>query len=109
MLADMTFRGIDVSEAMENYAAKYLTKFKKYFGKLDPESIFVHVIFDGDMNHHQFSCQVRIKTAQFDLVVKKEGPEMYPIIDDAMHVMEQELQKSKQRVVDDTRKKKKCC
>ncbi len=107
MKADMTFRGIDPSQAMEQYAAKYLTKFKKYLGKEEPDSIFVHVVFEGNLNHHMFSCEVRIKSNHFNLIAKREGAEMYPIIDEVMHIMERELQVEKQRIVDDIRKRKK--
>ncbi|MCX5924162.1 MAG: ribosome-associated translation inhibitor RaiA [Candidatus Dependentiae bacterium] len=107
MEANMTFRGMESSQAMEQYAAKYLTKFKKYFGKEEPDSIFVSVIFEGKLNHHIYSCEVRIKAPHFDLVAKREGAEMYPLIDETMKVMEKELQNKKQRIVDDLRKKKK--
>lgn len=109
MIADMTFRGMDASEAMEQYAAKYLTKFKKYFGKEDPASIFVEVIFDGKLNHHVYSCEVRIKTKLFNLISKREGADMYPLIDEVMKIMGNELKTEKQRIVDDVRKKTKCC
>ena len=107
MQADMTFRGIDSSVAMEQYAAKYLTKFKKYFGKEEPDSIFVHVVFEGSLNHHIFSCEVRIKSPHFDLIAKREGKEMYSVIDEVMHIMERELQVAKLRIVDDIRKRPK--
>ncbi len=107
MKADMTFRGMEHSEAMEHYAAKYLTKFKKYFGKEEPDSIFIHIIFEGHLNHHMYTCEVRIKSPHFDLIAKREGAEMYPAIDEVMHIMERELQVAKQRIVDDIRKRKK--
>ncbi|MFA5999141.1 MAG: ribosome-associated translation inhibitor RaiA [Candidatus Babeliales bacterium] len=107
MQADMTFRGMEPSQAMEQYAAKYLTKFKKYFGKEEPDSIFVSVVFEGQLNHHIYACEVRIKTPHFDVQVKRESADMYELIDETMKIVEQELQKTKQRFVDDLRKKKK--
>jgi len=107
MNANMTFRGMDSSEAMEQYAAKYLTKLKKYLGKEEPDSVFVSVVFEGKLNHHMYVCEVRIKTPHFDVQVKKEGADMYPLIDETMKIVEQELQNKKQRNVDDLRKRKK--
>ena len=107
MEAQMTFRGMEPSHAMEEYAAKYLTKLKKYLGKEESDSIFVEVVFEGKLNHHIYVCEVRIKTPHFDLVAKREGHDMYPVIDETMKIMEQELQNKKQRFVDDLRKRKK--
>ncbi|HSW75753.1 MAG TPA: HPF/RaiA family ribosome-associated protein [Candidatus Saccharimonadales bacterium] len=107
MEADMTFRGMEPSHTIEQYAAKYLTKFKKYLGKEESDSVFVSVVFEGEFNHHMYACEVRIKTPHFDVQVKKEGHDMYPLIDETMKVVEQDLQNKKQRIVDDLRKRKK--
>ena len=109
MKADITFRGMDHSEALEQYAVKYLTKFKKYFGKEDPDSIFIHVIVEGHLTHRMYSCETRIKSKHFNLVAKRESADMYALIDEVMHIMERELQTAKQKIVDDIRKRKKGC
>jgi hypothetical protein len=41
--------------------------------------------------------------------MKKEGHDMYPLIDATMKSVENELQNKKERIVDDLRKRKKCC
>jgi ribosomal subunit interface protein len=109
MELEIVFRGMEPSEALENYVAKYFAKFKKYFGKEDPSSIFLNVVLEGHLNHHINIVEARIKTQHFDVVVKREGPEMYPLIDEAMHIVERDLQKAKERKIDDLRKRKKCC
>lgn len=109
MKLEMVFRGMEPSVALEQYVIKYVKKFKKYVAKQDPESIFVHVVLEGHFNHHMYMVEVRLKSQMFDLVAKRDGADMYPLIDETMHIMEQELQKHKQRVVDDIRKRKKCC
>ncbi|MBP7854413.1 ribosome-associated translation inhibitor RaiA [Candidatus Babeliales bacterium] len=107
MELEIIFRGIDPSEALEKYVAKYFTKFKKYLGRQDPSSIFLHVVLDGQFNHHLNQVEARVKTQEFDLIAKRQGPEMYPLIDEVMHIMEHDLQKAKQRKVDDVKKRKK--
>jgi ribosomal subunit interface protein len=109
MKLDIIFRGTEPSDAMEKYVIKYVEKFKKYLSKQDPDSTFVHVVLEGHFNHHMMMVEVRLKSQHFDVVVQREGADMYPLIDETMKVMEQELQRQKQRVVDDLRKRKKCC
>lgn len=109
MELEIIFRGMDPSQALESYVAKYFTKFKKYFGKEDPSSIFLHVILQGEFNHHLNMVEARVKSQNFDVIAKREGPEMYPLIDQVMHIVEQDLQKGKQQRVDDLRRRKKCC
>lgn len=107
MELELVFRGMEPSQAMEKYVAKYFTKFKKYFGKEDPSSIFLYVMLEGHLNHHINVVEVNIKTKHFNVQVKREGADMYPLIDEAMHIVERDLQKAKQRKVDDLRKRKK--
>ncbi len=109
MELEIVFRGMDPSRALEEYVAKYFTKCKKYFGKEDPSSIFLHIVLEGKLNHHINTVEVRIKSQNFDIVVKREGPEMYPLVDEVMHIVERDLQKSKERKIDDLKKRKKCC
>lgn len=109
MELEITYRGMEPSGAMDKYVAKYFEKFKKYFGKEDPSSIFLHVVLEGHLNHHICVVEVRIKTEHFNVQVKREGADMYPLIDETMHIVERDLQKSKQRKVDDLRQRKKCC
>lgn len=107
MKLEIVFRGTDPSDAMEKYVIKYVKKFKKYVAKQDPESTFVHVVLEGKLNHHLYMVEVRLKSQLFNLVAKRDGADMYALIDETMHVMERELQKHKQRVVDDIKKRTK--
>lgn len=109
MKLEMIFRGTEPSVAIEKYVIKYAEKLKKYMHKEDPESTFVHVVLEGQHNHHIMSVEVRIKSQNFDIIVKKDGHDMYPLIDETMKVVEHDLSKAKQRLVDDLKKRKKCC
>ena len=109
MELEIVFRGMDHSMALEKYVSKYFEKFKKYLGKEDPSSIFLHVVLTGQHNHHINIVETKIKTQHFDVQVKREGADMYPLVDEVMHIVERDLQKAKQRKVDDLRKRKKCC
>lgn len=90
--------------AMEDRVQKYMPKFEKYLGKDNPEATFVHVILDGHLDHHLYTAEVRVKTPHFNLVVNRAGKDMYPLIDEIMHIMEEQLQQAKQKVVDKLKK-----
>jgi ribosomal subunit interface protein len=107
MELEIVFRSMEHSDALEKYVAKYLEKFKKYFGKEDPSSIFVHIVLTGNHHHHINIVEAHVKTQNFDVQVKREGADMYPLVDETMHIVERDLQKAKQRKVDDLRKRKK--
>ena len=109
MELEIVFRGTEPSQAMEAYVIKYGQKFKKYLGQQDENSVFLHVVLEGHHNHHMYMVEVRLKSQQFDLVVQREGKDMYPLIDETMHVMEQELSKAKRKNVDSVKQRKKCC
>ncbi len=107
MKVDVTFRNMQHTPAIEEYVAKNVVKFEKYVGKYDPAATFVHVILDGHFKHHKYDAEVRVKTPAFNLVANREGADMYPLIDEVMHIMEKQLQNAKQELVDDLRKRKK--
>lgn len=109
MELEIVYRGMDPSIAMDKYVSKYFEKFKKYFGKEDPSSIFLRIILEGHFNHHMYMVEVHIKSEHFNIQIKRDGADMYPLIDQTMHIVEQDLQKNKQRRVDDLRRRKKCC
>lgn len=109
MELEIIFRGTDPSDAMEKYVIKYVEKFKKYMGHQDPHSTFVHVVLEGHHNHHLMMVEVRVKSQMYDLVVRRDGQDMYELIDETMKIMERNLQEHKQRAVDDMKQRKKCC
>ena len=107
MKADLTFRGMDHTQAMEDYVAKNLKKFNKYLGKEDPEATFVHVVLEGQQKHNVFKVEIRVKTPHFDVIAGREGKEMYPLIDEVMRIMERELEQEKQKLLDAIQKRDK--
>ena len=106
---DIIFRDMEPSEALKNYVEKYIEKFQKYLHQQDSDSVFIHVVLEGKHNHHMMSVEVRVKSQLFDVIMKKDGHDMYPLIDETMKATENELQRKKERIIDDIRQRKKCC
>lgn len=105
MKVDITFRNMEHTQAIEDYVSKYVNKFSKYLSKEDPRATFVHVLLDGHFKHHKYDAEVRVKTPNYELIANREGKDMYPLIDEVMHIMERELQSAKQEMVDNVRKR----
>jgi putative sigma-54 modulation protein len=102
---DIIFLEMEPSEAIKNYVEKYIEKFQKYLHRENSDAVFIHVVLDGKFNHHMMSVEVRVKSNHFNLIMKKEGHDMYPLIDETMKAMENELQKKKEKIIDDLRKR----
>lgn len=104
MKVDVIFRGMDHTTAIEEYILKNIEKFKKYFGKENPEATFVHIVLEGNHNHHMYMVEIRVKTPHFNLIAKRENHEMYSLIDEVVHIMERELKNAKEKITDDIHK-----
>lgn len=104
MKVDVTFRNMEHTEAIESHVQKYVPKFAKYLNKDNPDATFMHVILDGHFKHHKYDAEVRIKSPHYNLIVNREGKDMYPLIDEIMHVMEEQLQQAKEKLVDNLKK-----
>lgn len=104
MQADLTFRGMDPTDAIEAHVAKNIKKFKKYLGKEDPDATFIHIVLEGNHNHDIYKVEIRVKTPNFDLIASREGKDMYPLIDETVHVMDRELERAKTKLIDSVQK-----
>lgn len=100
MKVNVTFRNMEHTSAIEDYVQKHIPKFSKYLAKENPEATFGSVVLDGQFKHHVYNAEVRIKTPRFNLVVSREGKEMYALIDEVMRIMEEQLQQAKEKIVD---------
>lgn len=104
MKIDVTFRNMEHTVAIEDHVQKHASKFAKYLAKENPEATFIHVVLDGQLKHHKYNAEVRVKTPHYNLVVNREGKDMYPLIDEVMHIMEEQLQQAKRKMVDSLKK-----
>ena len=107
MKVNYTFRGMDHTQAIEDYVAKNVVKLEKYLGKEDPDATFFHVTLEGQAKHNVYKFDIRIKSPNFDVIVKKEGSEMYPLIDEAIRTMEIDLRRAKEKLLDSIQKRDK--
>lgn len=103
MQTKITFRSMDHSDAVERYARKKIEKIHKFFKKENPDSVFLSMTLEAHREHHYFIAEFKVKSPQYDLIAKKEGGEMYPMIDLVVSTMEKEIRHAKEKHVSDTK------
>lgn len=96
MNLEMIFRGIDIPGTMEEYIVAYVKKFKIYIEEQQDAQTDVHVVVEEYPDDLSI-VEVRITSKTLDLFAIRDGHETYQLIDEAMFVMEQELQQSYQK------------
>ena len=95
----ITFRSMDHSDAIERYVREKIEKLYKFFKRENSDSIFISFTLEGHRTHHYFIAELKVKSAQYDLIAKKEGPEMYVMIDNVVNIMDKEISREKEKHV----------
>lgn len=85
----MTFRHLEATQAIKDYAEDKARKFDKYVHKGNK----VHWIFD--IEHERQSAEIQLTGKDLDLTAKSVDGDMYAAIDGAAEKMVQELKRSK--------------
>lgn len=101
-----TFRHMDPTPALKEYAQKHLRRIVSFLEKEKPP-VCIEFVLEPSKNHAHNRAELRIKTAQYNRVTHHEGPDFYKVLDHVIDVMYRELHEDKQRRVDDLRKRSK--
>lgn len=96
----ITFRGMDHSTIIENYAREQMAKIIEFLTN-ERIPIYIHLVFTANpkKNHHE--VEIRIKTPRHDLISNHKGPEMYDILDRVLDTAYLELREKKRELNDD--------
>ncbi len=93
-----TFRSMEHSQALEKLAVKKLHTLDKFLLQHNPHT--VELIFEAHKVHKQFILELRIQTGSIHLVAKKEGEDMFALLDHVISTMSGELIKAKEKQLD---------
>lgn len=108
----ITIKGIKESEAkhsesIRNYIESKMGPIEKLLSYVDDPKFFNFTI-DAERTHHHHVADLRIHCPHnFDVIVKKEGPELYKLIDECLDVAREEITEHKRRMVDERKEMKK--
>lgn len=105
MNTNITIKGIheheaEKSKALRNYIEDHLKHIDMLL-KYVQEPVHLDITLDVLRTHHHHVCDVRIHGPHgFEIIVKKEDPEMYKAIDRCLDVVNEEIVRYKQKQVD---------
>lgn len=99
MNKQFTFRGMEHSNTIEEYANQQLEKIEKFLLH-EKEPIFLHIILTAERTHHHHRVEFQITSPNYNLNAHREGPDFYAVLSDVMDCMYQQLAEAKRKHVD---------
>ena len=103
MKKSITFRGMEHSSVIENYANEQLDKIEKFLTN-EREPIFLDVVLEAHRTHSYHQAEIRVKTPDYYLISNYEGPKMYDVLDRVIDVMYNQLKQKKRELIDQRKK-----
>ncbi len=99
-------RGVDLTDAIENYVTKKINSLEKFFTGI----ILADVVLGKTTNHHQkgdiYFAECKLEVPGSNLFAKKEASAIYEAVDFLRDFMEVELKKHKVKLQGNVKKKK---
>ncbi|MBL7214169.1 MAG: ribosome-associated translation inhibitor RaiA [Phycisphaerae bacterium] len=93
MLFTITGKHIEITDAMRMHAQEKIEKLPRYFNSISQ----IEVIVEGNEGSKQ-SVEIIVHAEHSDLLIAKEvGDDMYACIDLAIHKLERQLRKAKEK------------
>ncbi len=99
MLIKVTFRGMEHSDAAENYLKDSLKKVQ-HFLKNEHEPVTIECVLEAARQHHHHRAEILLKSKKYHCMVAQEGPELYLLIDYAVKVIVDDVKKQKDKALD---------
>lgn len=98
----ITFRGMDHSDVMEQYANQQLAKIIDFL-KNERTPITIDLMFEPSKVNEHHKVTLLVKSPNYDLVSEYEHPGVgfYDVIDRVIDVMYRNLHEAKRKMVDD--------
>ena len=100
----LTWRGMENTPVLEEFAQKHLEKIEKLLAN-ERSPIMIDLMCEAHPNHAHNKVELRVQTPNFDLIAHHEGPELYQEIDRVTDKMVGEIRRAKERLVDEAKKK----
>ena len=92
MQLNITFRNLDATESLKDFAREKVEKVKKYFDR----PIEAHVVLS--LERHIHHADITLHSGSYTLGGKGKSEDMYQSIDQAMDKIETQLKRSKEKL-----------
>jgi ribosomal subunit interface protein len=86
MQKKITFRGMDHSPLIEEYANEQLEKVMDFLEN-EPTPVYVNLILESGKPHAHYKVELLVKTPRFDLITSYEAQEMYEVLERVVDTM----------------------
>ncbi len=100
MNAKITFRHMERSQVIEDYAERQLQKVYEFLSN-EREPVYVELTFEPSKVHAHHRVELLVKSPHYDLIAHREGPEFYDLIDKVVDIMYHNLHEEKRREIDE--------
>jgi ribosomal subunit interface protein len=97
------FHEMTSSPAMEKKAQDLMQKVYKFL-ESEREPIYVHITFSAGRPHAHHEVEVRVKSPNYEVMVKREGPQLYALLDEVVDLLYDQLLDAKEKLVRTRRK-----
>lgn len=94
------FRHMEHSDAIENYANNKLAKLERILHLEEREPVRIDIIMTANRDHHHHEIDLHVSAAHLNFAIKREGPELYLLIDQVIDIAVEEIQKERKKQID---------
>ena len=95
----ITFKGMDHSSVMEEYANQQLVKIEEFLEN-ERTPVYIDLILEPSKVREHHRVELRVKSPSFEKISNYEGPKFYDILDRVIDVMYRELCEEKKKELD---------
>jgi len=96
----ITFRGMDHSNSIEEYARKELESKIFKLLKKEPDPISFDLVLSAGRTHAHHEVELRLNSKHNHFMIKHEGADLYIELDHVIKVMAEEIKKQKGKYLD---------
>jgi len=97
----ITFRNMEHSEVMEDYANQQLKKIEEFLSN-EPTPVYIDLVLEPSKVHEHHRVELRVKSPNYERIsnYEHEGMDFYDVLDRVIDVMYRGLHEDKKRLND---------
>jgi len=101
----LAFRHTESTEHLENHINQQLKKVVDFISK-EPTPITIDLVMTPSKNHAHHEVEIVIKSPNFNVIVKKEGPNFYQVLDEVIDTAHRNLLEADRKIGHENKQKR---
>ena len=94
----VTFRNLEKTPDLETHIQYGLVTIEKFLAR-ETSPISIELVVEAHPTHAHNSAEIRIKSPNYNVIVKRESPEVAAAINEVLHIAHAELAKAHELIV----------